>query len=253
MNKFKIFIGAVFLLGVLNGCSVMNPGYLSQKPEVKKYVPYKTSMKKVTSNLGTPAISRISVQKGKVKVINTYFYKTPNAIVDTKKMIQGNYKDGCKECGKIIVYSKYKDLLTGIRVEDTMMYLDFNKAMGLVKHKKFNEAYPKLITLADNHFSPAQHILGLMYINGDGVKKNYSKAATYFAQSAASEYPPALYDLAIMYKNGEGIPKNLTAAITLLEESGNLSNRLAMSELIKIYKAIGNQKKVEYWTNKIKK
>jgi len=243
-----IFIAALALM--FAGCnSLLNPGYKTHKPNISTLYPYKSTMKEVDRLLGNPAIASISFANGKQDIVYTYFYRTPNAIVDTKKMMQGNYKQGCQGCGTIKVYSKYKNLMTGISVSDEEMEREFEVAMNYIEEKNFADAYKILDALAKQNYTPAQHNLGLMYVYGDGVKPDYSKAAQMFALGAASQYHPAIYDLAVFYKN----TKNLKAATELFEEAASFGNQMAIKELIKIYTAKKDSSKVAYYKSKLKK
>lgn len=91
-----------------------------------------------------------------------------------------------------------------------------------------------------------------MYINGDGVKKDYEQAKKYLMSAALAEYPPALYDLGAMYRNGEGVEKNLQIAKNLYIKSAELKYPMAIKELIRIYKLEGNEEQMNYWIEKSK-
>jgi len=245
-----LFIGVLF-----SGCSLLNPGYLNSKPDIEKMTPYKTTLSDVDDALGTPAISQIEFGN---QIKYKYFYNTPNASVDTSLMIKGNYSEGCKDCGEIIAtfawkggVSDYKQfLLRGLAVSDKRMDGEVNRACALLAEKKFEEAYPVLLKEAERHSSLAQHTVGLMYVNGDGVKKDYGKAAYWFARASGADYPPALYDLGAIYRNGEGVVVDVNKAVYFYTKSANSGYPLAMTELIKIYKVIGDQKQVDYWTKR---
>lgn len=235
----------------------MNPGYLSTKPDTKKLLPYKTTLEDVEDSLGTPAISQFDFGQ---EITYKYFYNTPDASVDTGLMIKGNYSQGCKDCGQItttIAWGKdIKDLkkfsLRGISVSDKQMDAEVTRACLLLAEKKFYEAYPILLKMAEEHSSVAQQTVGLMYVNGDGVEKDYKKAAYWFARAAGANYPPSLYDLGAIYRNGEGVPVDINMAVYFYTKAANLGYPLAMSELIKIYQAIGDQKQIDHWTKQYK-
>lgn len=248
MKRSLVTLGVITILAFTGCSSLMNPGYTSTKPNLSTLYPYKSSMKEVHKLLGNPAIAKMGFKDGKQDIVYTYFYRTSNAIVDTKKMLQGNYAQGCYGCGTVTIYSKYYNLMTGISVSDEDMQREFQVAMHHIKQKRFADAYGILYALAKQNFSPAQHNLGLMYVYGDGVKPDYSKASLMFAHAAAAQYPPAIYDLAVVYKN----LKNLKAATTLFEEAANLGNQPAIKELIKIYTANNDKAKVAFYKEKLK-
>jgi hypothetical protein len=245
-----LFIGVLF-----SGCSLLNPGYLNSKPEIEKMIPYKTTLSDVEDTLGTPAISQIEFGN---QIKYKYFYNTPNASVDTSLMIKGNYSEGCKDCGQIIATFAWKGgvgdykqfLLRGLAVSDKRIESEVSHACALLAEKKFEEAYPILLKAAEGHSSLAQQTVGLMYVNGDGVERDYIKAAHWFARASGADYPPALYDLGAIYRNGEGVAVDVNTAIYFYTKSANFGYPMAMTELIKIHKAIGDQKQVEYWTKR---
>lgn len=237
----------------ISACSTINPGYISSKPDLVKLTTYKNTLSDVEDSLGNPAIYQISFNKLTYK----YYYNTPEAEVSQTEMIKGSYLSGCKNCGQIVaIFKRSNDkntknyLLTGLSVSDSKLKSQTNNACILIGQHKFSEAYPILLDAAKWHYSVAEHTLGLMFINGDGVEKNYKQASYWFARAAGAEYAPALYDLGAMYKNGEGIPYNINAAKDLYEKSARLGYTLAMKELVKIYNAEGSKDKADFWTKK---
>lgn len=99
----------------------------------------------------------------------------------------------------------------------------------------------------------AMHTLGLMYINGDGVKQSYAKALAYFKKSYKHGYINAAYDIGVMYKNGESVKKNRDTAKKYYLIAAKNNYRLAQIELAKIYGEEGNKKQYEYWVKRAKK
>lgn len=233
----------------------MNPGYLNSKPDIEKMMPYKTTLLDVENTLGTPAMSSIDFGR---EITYKYFYNTPNASVDTSLMIKGNYNEGCRDCGQIVAKFVWKGevgdykqfLLRGLSVSDKQINTEVNRGCALLVDKKFEQAYSILIKEAEGHSPVAQQTVGLMYINGDGVEKDYKKAAYWFARASGADYPPALYDLGAIYRNGEGVAVDINKAVYFYTKSANLGYSLAMSELIKIYQVIGDQKQVDFWTKR---
>ena len=54
----------------------------------------------------------------------------------------------------------------------------------------------------------AQFNLGLAYVNGRGVPKDYRQAAAWYRKAADQEYADAQDSLGFMYANGEGVPQD---------------------------------------------
>lgn len=239
---------------IVSGCSMLNPGYISSKPDISKLTPYQSTLSNVEDSLGDPAISQMAFGK---KITYKYFYNTPDASVDQTKMIKGDYSSGCVNCGQLIATFKWGDgtdiksfLLTGISVADNQLKSQTIDALKLIRENNFSKAYPILLKAAEGNYLLAQHTLGLMFINGDGVQKDYKTAAYWFARAASAEYPPSLYDLGAMYKNGEGIASNIDVAKDLYIRSANFGYLMAMHELVKIYSEEGDQQQADFWNKR---
>jgi TPR repeat protein len=72
--------------------------------------------------------------------------------------------------------------------------------------------------MADNSICrTAGYLLGLMYLKGEGVPKNYSKAFKRFSQASIGGHRAAQECLGRMYENGLGFPKNWTRPLGGLE------------------------------------
>ena len=71
------------------------------------------------------------------------------------------------------------------------------------------ELFPKA---AEQGKAEAQYNLGLIYINGQGIKQNYKKAKEWFTKAAEQDLANAQYNLAVMYYNGNGGRSNLSLA-----------------------------------------
>ena len=76
--------------------------------------------------------------------------------------------------------------------------------------------YPKAFELftksANQGYAKAEYNLGVMYYNGHGIKQDYQKAFEWFTKSANQGYAEAEYNLGVMYYNGQGVSKNLNTA-----------------------------------------
>ena len=58
--------------------------------------------------------------------------------------------------------------------------------------------------LADKGNARAQHLLGLMYDNGEGVVQDYRQAVAWYSKASAQGNADAQYNLGMMYGNGTG-------------------------------------------------
>ena len=65
----------------------------------------------------------------------------------------------------------------------------------------------------------AEKLLGLMYINGQGVVKDYRQAAKWFVKSARKGNVSALYNLGVMYSKGDGLAKDYKKAMEMYKKA----------------------------------
>ena len=61
--------------------------------------------------------------------------------------------------------------------------------------------------------SEAQYKLGLMYLDGQGVKKDETEAVRWLRKAAEQGQPDAQLRLGWMYKKGQGVVKDETEAV----------------------------------------
>jgi TPR repeat protein len=59
----------------------------------------------------------------------------------------------------------------------------------------------------------AQHILGVMYANGEGVAQDEAEAVKYYRKAAEKAYVDAQFKLGEMYENGRGVAKDEAEAV----------------------------------------
>lgn len=63
---------------------------------------------------------------------------------------------------------------------DTIIKKEFNEAFELKDHKEYKKAYEKFKKLEESGVNEANEMLGHMYNNGEGVKKDLNKALEYY-------------------------------------------------------------------------
>lgn len=73
--------------------------------------------------------------------------------------------------------------------------------------------------------------LGDMYYFGYGIEKNFYKAFELYTKSADLGNTEAINNLAFMYENGKGVMQNLQKAHELYTKSADLGNKLAINKL----------------------
>ena len=91
---------------------------------------------------------------------------------------------------------------------------------------------------AEEGDAEAQHVLGVMYGNGEGVSQDYVTARGWLEKSAAQGNAGAQYALGIMHENGHGVTQDYGAARTWYEQSAAQGNPGAQYALGVMY-AVG--------------
>uniref|UniRef100_UPI0025971FFC tetratricopeptide repeat protein n=1 Tax=uncultured Psychrobacter sp. TaxID=259303 RepID=UPI0025971FFC len=67
-------------------------------------------------------------------------------------------------------------------------------------------------TLANQGDASAQHNLGWMYKNGEGVRQDYAKAVEWYTKAANQGNASAQYNIGLMYYGGEGVRQDYAKA-----------------------------------------
>ena len=65
---------------------------------------------------------------------------------------------------------------------------------------------------AEQGDAEAQHSLGVMYANSQGVPQDFAKAVNWYKLAAEQGIAEAQFNLCVMYANGSGVPKNNPSA-----------------------------------------
>ncbi len=84
---------------------------------------------------------------------------------------------------------------------------------------RFDEALAHLEPMAEQHHSPSETALGLMFMNGMGVPKDPARAVSLFTQAASSWNSAAANYLGILYQAGLGVPLRLDVAFGWFRQS----------------------------------
>lgn len=72
---------------------------------------------------------------------------------------------------------------------------------------------------AEQGYAPAQHDLGGLYLNGQGVEKNFAQCVYWLQKAAMQGHPDAEICLGGRYERGEGVTKDLATAFALYKKS----------------------------------
>lgn len=165
---------------------------------------------------------------GAMREITNHFLKQKNHEMYIKWLerlgVMGD-SDGYAQLGKI-----YRDgVLTSKDLIKSEKYLSLAYSSGNINAKSFlgevrneiglsfdktnaQEAFSWFEKGAELGNAESQNNVGLYYLYGKGVAKNYNNAVTYFLLSANQDYYHALNNMGFSYLNGFGVPKNLDKA-----------------------------------------
>jgi len=91
----------------------------------------------------------------------------------------------------------------------------YHKGLGVEVNYKVAIEYYKMAANQGNN-DDAQHTLGNLYRNGQGVKdattQDLSKAIHYYKKASDNGFPYSMFTIGMMYERGEGVNKNIKTA-----------------------------------------
>jgi localization factor PodJL len=103
----------------------------------------------------------------------------------------------------------------------------------------------RLTAAANAGNARAELIVGLKYLDGDGVPANDGEAAKWLGRAAEAGEPVAQYRLGTLFERGRGVPADAAKAIRWYQAAANQGSRKAMHNLAVAY-AGGNGVKKDY-------
>jgi hypothetical protein len=95
----------------------------------------------------------------------------------------------------------------------------WQKGSAFYERKDWQDALTAYSWAAKLGHPRAMAVLGNMYREGEGVKKNPGEAVKWYTEAATRGNRAAQFSLGDMYEEGEGVPKNLAKAAQLYEAS----------------------------------
>ena len=84
------------------------------------------------------------------------------------------------------------------------MAADFEAGLEAYKRGDYATALEEWRPLAEQGLARAQHDLGFMYDNGEGVAQDHSEAARWYRLAAEQGLAEAQNNLGVLYEDGEG-------------------------------------------------
>lgn len=97
------------------------------------------------------------------------------------------------------------------------------------------QSFEEVLAKANQNDASAQHALGLMYVEGNGVEQNDAEALKWFGKAAEQGLASAQYELGVMYGNGEGVTKNDAEAVNWFRKAAEQGDSDAQYNLGVIY------------------
>jgi uncharacterized protein len=114
-------------------------------------------------------------------------------------------------------------------------YASLREAMKEYGLNHYKAAIKQLQPLADKGDVIAQHTLGIMNENGQGMPKNQSKAASWYSKAAEQGYADAQLKLGLMYEAGSGLARNDSKAAFWYRRAAVQGNPAAQNNLGMMY------------------
>jgi len=123
----------------------------------------------------------------------------------------------------------------GLEAYDRGDYADIQKGLDAYQRGDFATALRELEPLAKQGDAKAQYGLGFMYSQGQGVPKDYKKAAKWYKLSAEQGYADAQNSLGVMYQNGSGVSQDYKTAVKWYRLAADQGVAQAQSNLGNMY------------------
>ena len=147
---------------------------------------------------------------------------------------------------KICIFAAKKNNQTNTTIMRTRiitMFAALCMAMNMVAQsaEEIREKDAKDLEILENY------LRGCRYYSGEGVTKDYQKAAYYFEKAANKGDAAAQAGLGYMYYGGTGVTKDYQKAVYWLKKAANQGCAPAQHSLSIIYK---DPQKAAYWKKK---
>jgi TPR repeat protein len=101
------------------------------------------------------------------------------------------------------------------------------QAQVALAHQNYSTAENLYLPLAQRGDASAQHFLGKMYVNGEGVPANAAEAAKWFRLAADQGHAGAQLYLGSMYADGRGVARDYVQAYKWLALSSQSGQSMA--------------------------
>jgi TPR repeat protein len=106
--------------------------------------------------------------------------------------------------------------------------LSFQLGRALYKKQRSQKAFQAYLTAANAGYPMACSMVGAMYADGVGVRKNETEAIKWLKEAASDANSDALFSLGVMYWRGKGVKRDQAAAIKLFRAAAEKGNAYSM-------------------------
>ena len=135
--------------------------------------------------------------------------------------------------------------------------VDALNSMGLIlnQKEKYEEAFPYHKQSAEQGDMYGLHNLGNAYFYARGVERDVVKAITLWHEAAEKGNIDSIYTIGNMFFHGDYYEKDIQKAIecfTLVAKEECSSQILAMKQLVKAFRLLGEEEKANEWEMKLK-
>jgi TPR repeat protein len=104
---------------------------------------------------------------------------------------------------------------------------DFEEGVAAYLKKDYETAFREIEPAARGGNPAAQHALGRLYEEGQGVKQDYSQAVIWYRKAADQKSADAMESLGNLFSDGNGVKRDLVAAVNWLRKSAESGHFLA--------------------------
>jgi len=110
--------------------------------------------------------------------------------------------------------------------EEEFTKWDKNKDKNITPDENLllQDAHDHFLLAAKQDHGPAQHALGVMYLQGHGVTAKPETSVQWLEKAITHKLPDSLYNLAQLFENGIGVRPNLPRAFTLYRDAADLGH-----------------------------
>jgi TPR repeat protein len=112
---------------------------------------------------------------------------------------------------------------------------DYVKAFNAYSRGDYALAQREFRSLAQRGSVLAQYKLGLMFNNGEGVRRDFGEAVIWFSRAATYGYAPAQRSLGVKYEKGQGVKRSYSEAVRWYRHGADQGDAKAQYRLGRMY------------------